>query len=350
MTSPHLTKFRYAAGLQCLRRLWLLVHEPQDREEPPGGSPLAIGQQIGHHARLLYPGGILVAEQPWQHAQAVAHTAMLMTDPAVPAIFEAAFVHDDLRIRVDVLERHAEGWGLREVKSSSRVKDHHLDDVALQGHVLAGAGVSVGSVEMLHINTEYVRGAGNVDWSMFFARVDVADVVEVRRSALPARLLAMRDCLQLEAAPQVEPGGHCRTPYGCEFWDRCTAGKPSDWIAYLPRLDTARTQALEALGITEISAIPPDFQLTAKQAIIRDATVSGKPYVAPDLARLLHGFEPPARYLDFEAMMPPVPLYEGTRPYQTLPFQWSLHVVAADGCAATIWMVESGDQDGDCRG
>ena len=29
--------------------------------------------------------------------------------------------------------------------------------------------------------------------------------------------------------------------------------------------------------------------------------------------------------------MPPVPLYEGTRPYQTLPFQWSLHTVAADG-------------------
>ena len=68
MTSPHLTNFRYAAGLQCLRRLWLVVHEPQDREEPPGGSPLAIGQQIGHYARLLYPGGILVAEQPWQHA------------------------------------------------------------------------------------------------------------------------------------------------------------------------------------------------------------------------------------------------------------------------------------------
>lgn len=331
MASLHLTESRYAAGLQCLRRLWLLVHEPQDHGEPPGGSPLAIGQQIGHHARSLFPGGVLIAEDPRQYARAIVRTAVLVADTSVPAIFEAAFVHDDVRVRVDVLERHAEGWGLREVKSSSRVKDHHLDDVALQAHVLAGSGVSVRSAEVLHVNTRYVRETGDVDWSAFFVRADVADAVEARRVDLPAHLLAMHDCLQLDAAPHVEPGAHCHVPYGCEFWDRCTATKPADWITYLPRLNAARTQELDALGITAISAIPPAFPLTAKQVIIRDATVSGQPYVAPDLGHLLQRFGPPARYLDFEAMMPPIPLYEGTCPYQTLPFQWSLHVVAADG-------------------
>ena len=345
MASPHLTKSRYAAGLQCLRRLWLLAHEPQEHEEAPGGSPLAIGQQIGRHARSLFPGGALVAEGAQQHAQAVARTAVLMADTVVPAIFEAAFVHDDVRVRVDVLERRAEGWALREVKSSSRVKDHHLDDVALQVHVLAGSGVFVRSAEVLHINTGYVRGAGDVDWPVFFVRADVAKAVEARRDGLPARLLAMRACLQLDAAPHVEPGGHCHAPYGCEFWDRCTASKPADWIAYLPRLSAARTQALDALGITAISAIPQGFPLTAKQAVIRDATVSGQPYVAPDLGRLLQGFGPPARYLDFEAMMPPIPLYEGTRPYQTLPFQWSLHVVAADGALTHQAFLASGTGD-----
>jgi hypothetical protein len=49
--------------------------------------------------------------------------------------------------------------------------------------------------------------------------------------------------------------------------------------------------------------------------------VSGHPYVAPDLAGLLRNCGPPTCYLDFEAMMPPIPLYEGTRPYQTIPFQ-----------------------------
>ncbi len=170
MASLHLTKSRTIAGLQCLRRLWLLVHEPPDYEEPGAGSPLAMGQEIGLHAHKLFPGGVLVAEEPWQHAQAVARTVALMADAAVPAVFEAAFVHDDIRIRVDVMERTPDGWGLREVKSSTRVKDQHLDDVALQRHVLAGAGVPVSSAEVLHVNNGYLRGAGDVDWPGFFTR------------------------------------------------------------------------------------------------------------------------------------------------------------------------------------
>lgn len=345
MAGLHLTKSRTIAGLQCLRRLWLLVHEPPDLEEPGAGSPLAMGHEIGRHAHKLFPGGVLVAEEPWQHAQAVARTAALMADAAVPAVFEAAFVHDDIRIRVDVMERTPDGWGLREVKSSTRVKDQHLDDVALQRHVLAGAGVPVSSAEVLHVNTGYLRGADDVDWPGFFTRVDVTGAIEARRDDLLPRLPPMRTCLQQDSPPLVEPGGHCHTPYGCEFWDRCTADKPADWIAHLPRLTLARRQELEALGIHAISAIPPGFPLTSKQAIIRDATASGQPYVAPGLAGLLRRFGPPACYLDFEAMMPPVPLYAGTWPYQTLPFQWSLHTVAADGTLAHAAFLASGADD-----
>jgi hypothetical protein len=60
-------------------------------EEPPPGSPLAIGQDIGRAAHLLFPGGVEVTEEPWEHAEAVVRTAALMADAGVPAIFEAAF-------------------------------------------------------------------------------------------------------------------------------------------------------------------------------------------------------------------------------------------------------------------
>ena len=84
-----------------------------------------------------------VEEEPWRHAEAVTHTAALMSDERVPAIFEAAFEYEDIRIRVDVLEQLAPGtWGLREVKSSSGLKDHYLDDIALQTYVLRGVAVS----------------------------------------------------------------------------------------------------------------------------------------------------------------------------------------------------------------
>lgn len=122
MAGCHLTKSRYMAGLQCLRRLWLSVHEPLPYEPPPPGSPLDIGQDVGRRAHLLFPCGVEITEEPWEHAAAVARTAKLMADASVPAISEPAFEYEDIRVRVDVLERLGGGaWGLREVKASSRV-------------------------------------------------------------------------------------------------------------------------------------------------------------------------------------------------------------------------------------
>jgi hypothetical protein len=116
-------------------------------------------------------------------------------------------------------------------------------------------------------------------------------------------------------------------------------------VRNLPRLTASQAHQLQALGVDAISAIPADFPLNSKQAVIRDTSASGTPFVAPDLGRLLHGFGPPACYLDFEAMMPPVPLYEGTRPFQTLPFQWSLHIASSDGALAHAEFLAPTDAD-----
>jgi hypothetical protein len=346
LASLHLTKSRYIAGLQCLRRLWLRVNEPQPYEEALPGSPMDTGSEVGRKAHLLFPGGALIDEEPWQHAQALARTAALMTDGSVPAIFEGAFEYDGIRIRVDVLERLAnKAWGLRAVKSTARPKENHYDDIAIQLHVLNGSGVALSSIELVHVNSDYVRGPDGISWPEFFARVDVTDAVASRLAELPARLPAMRECLNMVELPFAEPGNQCSKPYDCEFWDRCTADKPTDWVAHLPRLSAASASQLKALGIEAISLIPPDFPLSAKQMIIRAAWVSGRPYVATDIQEKLQHFGPPACYLDFEAMMPTIPLYEGTRPFQALPFQWSLHTRDRDGNLSHQGFLADGARD-----
>ena len=324
----YLTKSRYTAGLQCLRRLWLNVHDPIVWEAPESGSSEDIGLEIGRMAHLLFPGGVLVEEKPWEHAAAVAHTAALMADRSVPAIFEAAFEHAGVRVRVDVLERRPRGyWGMCEVKSSGEVKDHHYDDVAIQAHVLRSAGVRLSAVEILHVNKDYVRGRKEISWPKFFSRVDVKTEAKRRLDGIDARLKKQRLCLSRSQAPKVEPEGHCHTPFSCEHWERCTESKPADWVFYMPNFNAARRAELKSLGVDSISAIPDDFRLSPRQKIIRDVTRSGKPNVVSDLPERLRGFGPPALYLDFEAFLPAVPLYPGTRPYQTIPFQWSLHHV-----------------------
>jgi hypothetical protein len=296
----HLTKSRYAAGLQCLRRLWLNVWEPAEWEEPESGSAEDVGLEIGRMARLLFPGGVLVEEKPWEHGAAVKRTAALMADRSVPAIFEAAFDHSGLRVRVDVLERLPRGyWGIREVKSAGEVKGHHYDDVAVQVHVLRGTGVRVSSVEIFHVNKDYKRGRKGISWPSFFRRVDVKAEAVDHLDGIEIRLNEQLACLSGSRAPKIEPDAHCHAPYTCEHWDRCTASKPADWVFYMPNFNAGRRAELQALGVEAISAIPDDFPLSPRQEIIRDMTRNGRPFVAPDLSERLDGFGPPAFYLDF---------------------------------------------------
>ncbi len=75
-TSPQLSKSRFLAGLQCLKRLYLDCHQPELAD------PVAAGQQavfdtgtaVGELARQRFPNGALIAEQYFEHAQAVRST------------------------------------------------------------------------------------------------------------------------------------------------------------------------------------------------------------------------------------------------------------------------------------
>ena len=246
---PRLSKSRYLAGLQCSRRLWLGWHDPEPRSEPLPGTVLAVGTDIGIAARLLVPGGILVEEGPDQHAQAVARTRELIANPDVPAIFEAAFAFDNVLIRADIFERLPSGaWRLAEVKSTTRVKPEHLDDLAIQAYVITGCGIALEQMQLIHVDTSYVR-ENEIDWPAYFKPEDLTDEVRNLLPSVRERVAEMHAVLGMPTAPEVRPSGHCFSPFECEFWTRCTANKPLDWIFYLPRLHTTTFAELGAKGI-----------------------------------------------------------------------------------------------------
>jgi predicted RecB family nuclease len=323
---PRLSKSRYIVGLQCSRRLWLGWHDPEPHEEPMPGSILAVGIDVGIAARLLLPGGVLVEEGPQEHALAIERTCELIANPAVPAIFEAAFAFDNTLIRVDILERlPSGGWRLAEVKSTTRVKPEHLHDLAIQAYVIAGSGFSVEEMQLIHVDRSYVRAEDGIDWRAYFEREDVTGEVRDLLPSVPDRVAEMHAILAMPAAPEVRPSGHCFSPYECEFWSRCTATKPRDWVFHLPRLKTAMFAELDGTGVESMRDIPTEFPLTPGQQRVVNAVLSGEEFISDELPEALTVLGPPAAYLDFETFSPAIPLYAGTRPYQRIPFQWSLH-------------------------
>jgi hypothetical protein len=119
-------------GRQCSKKLWQTVYDPEPLEESLPGTRKGMGIEVGIKARLLWPGGVLVDTKYNDYDEAIDWTKALIADPTVPAIFEAALAHHGVPNRVDALERLPDGrWRLNEVKSSTRIKDEHLEELAL---------------------------------------------------------------------------------------------------------------------------------------------------------------------------------------------------------------------------
>jgi hypothetical protein len=338
-----ITKSDFLAGIQCPLRLWNRHHAPipfEDREET---SVMRAGTNVGSLARQLFLGGVLVEAEPWAREEAVAATQALIADPRVPAIFEAGFLCDGLHARVDVLARKPLGaFALYEVKSTGEVKDHHIPDLAFQVRVARACGLTISEAGIVHINKEYERGQELDARGLFTVSDQTARIADYIAAADEA--IARQRAILSASVPAVEPGGHCHDPYECEFWERCTAGKPEDWIFYLPR-SGKRYEQLRSRGIESIRAIPDDFELTPLQARIREVLRSGKPYVGPNLASALRAIEPPVNYLDFETVNPAVPIWPGTYPFQRIPFQWSLHRRSDAGSLSHAEFLAVGDVD-----
>jgi len=329
-----LSKSKYLAGLQCQKRLYLAVRSPELATKPDEQTQilLDVGSAIGELARTRFPGGVLVETDHRHPTEALRRTEALLQDPSVTAIFEGAFLFQDVLVRVDILERVHRGrdglpaWRIIEVKSSTRVKDVHLHDLAIQSYVLTGAGVSLTGSWLMHINTPYVYSGGELDLEQLFALRDVTAGVEARQPDVPARLAAMKGTLAASCPPAIEPDGHCHAPYECPFWDHCTKDKPARWVYHLPGGERVFQQLIKK-GIETIDEIPPGFRLSSLQRRVKDDVE----WVGPRLEAALRSVRYPVHHLDFETFMPAIPKFPLTRPYQMIPTQWSNHLESEDG-------------------
>ncbi len=329
-----LSKSKFVSGLQCATRLYLDVHQPQ-LATPPDAALQAIldmGTEVGELARRRFPGGVLVTAGHRQREAALAHTAELIHDHGVPAIFEGAFLFDGVFVRADILERiptpdpAPAQWRLIEVKASTKIKDVHLHDLAIQRYVLAGAGVPVAATYLMHVNTGYQYAQGDLDLDQLFAMQEVTDAVMARCATVPDQVAAMKRMLVQPAPPATEPGPQCHSPYACPFWNHCTEGKPARWIFHLPGSKQTVAQ-LVAEGITVIDDIPATVPLTLAQRRMKDNIE----WMSPELARILRSVQYPVHHVDFETVMLAVPRFLSTRPYQAIPVQWSNHIEYESG-------------------
>ena len=337
-SSQHLTKSRFAYGNQCLKRLYNEAHHP-DLKAPVDEAQQYIfdtGKEVGILAQKLFPGGRLVDVPAYDHKQAEERTAELLADQSLPAVYEAAFTANEIRVRPDVLNRvGGNEFDLYEAKMSASVKDDHIPDAAVQMWVMEQVGLTIRKVYIVHINNQYIFKGGEPDVVNLLKAVDITDATRsFATNNLPGAAAKMLLILNQKSGPDVPIGTHCVTSYPCPFFEHCREGLPEHYVEQLPGLRAKGRDALAQEGITVASAIhdiPDSFnQLTSMQQRVRDAVVQDVPYIAPSLANALLQLTYPIHSIDFETVNPAIPRYVGTRPYQVIPFQWSLHIADDD--------------------
>ena len=85
--------------------------------------------------------------------------------------------------------------------------------------------------------------------------------------------------------------------------------------------------------MTELRDLPDDL-LNPMQLRVKHATLSGQAFFdQAGAAQALSGHPLPAYFIDFETIQFAVPIWAGTRPYQQIPFQFSVHHLDAEGHA-----------------
>lgn len=335
-----LSKSKFTQGLQCAKQLWWTINEPDAPELVLDDSEehvFARGTRVGELARSYVPGGVLIDLPHTQIRERVAATAKAIAAGA-PAIYEASFLEDGVFVSVDILERRGSGFVLTEVKSTTKVKDEHYADVAIQLHVLRKAGLPVRRAELMHLNRE----CRFPDLSNLFVRVPVTSKLRALLRDAPTRIKELRRMLA-GPIPDVEIGHHCTAPYECSFYDRCWSQLPDHHVRTLYRIQAPRVEKLLAQGCLTIHDLPTDFEASAPVMRQIRSIRANALIVERGLRRALTALKAPLAYLDFETVTPAIPVWTGCAPYDQIPVQFSCHVRGRDGSLAHhAWLAEGG--------
>jgi hypothetical protein len=323
-----ISKSKFVAGIQCLKRVFFQVHRPElaAGSTEAGEAVMEQGQQVGLEAQKAFPGGVLVSANHKHLDDAIRATRELVGNVEVPAIFEATFEHGGVLVRVDILERRSlAGFRLIEVKSSTAPKPYYAYDIGVQKHVLLGAGINLEGTRLMHLNREYVFGDGEYDASRLFVIAEIPAEQTISDADISTLLDDQLRVLGQTEAPDVKPGKQCKDPVLCEFYDHCNPDVPSDHVSMLPRIRTEKMDDLIASGILSIHQIPEDFPLSETQRRIADVVKTGTMWISSELAGELSTLRYPICFMDFETIFPALPRFAGMRPYDHVPFQWSVH-------------------------
>ena len=330
-----LTKSEYMLYLKHPAWLWLKVHDKSKLPPVDAGTQAMFdaGHNFEQYAESFYPSATRLGFSDYKsYLSLPIRTAQALSQGA-NCIFQGRFETEDCTFICDVLTVTGDkSVDLIEIKSGTHVKEDYLYDLAFQMVVLERCGYSVGSISVAHVNNSYVR-KGDIDPLGLVTYEDVTFQVKGLKDQTIANIDSALKVLNSPTHPDFSPS-------------LCGLGSIKEWLPIykslidtgegsiydLTRLTPDLVAEFEAKGILKLVDIPKDFALNKYQRRQVDAVQSALPHVEPDMiSAILGDYQYPLYFFDYETFSTAVPEFDGLRPYDQIPFQYSLHIIEEPG-------------------
>lgn len=333
-----LTKSLFMKGQQCQRLLWFADRKKLPEVSLADKHKFEQGHEFEKYVYFLYPDAVdlsgLRGEQNLQETQEAIKQKK--------TIFEAGIKYGEFFVRADILEPAGDKWNLYEIKSTTQVKKQHIPDLAFQRDIFEKAGIKINKCFVLFLNKEYVK-EGKIDPEQLVSKEDVTEQVEliddVEENA-EIYLATLKD----DCEPGITITVNCNKPYPCPLKEHCWGTLPTNNVLHL----TNWRQYWEFFhqGIVDIKDIPEGTKLKPKDEIIKNAVLSCQIMVnKEEIKKFLGKLKYPLFHFDFETFDTAVPIYDKSRPYQKIPFQYSLHIQKENGDLEHFEYLADGDGD-----
>ena len=337
MKMLYLSKSKYCRLWQCPKMLWLDTYRPELHEANAADEArFTAGNEVGDLAMGLFGDYVEVTAKKEDGRldlpEMIRRTEEEMKKGS-PVICEASFSFGGLYCAVDLLKKENGGWAIYEVKSSTHPDSAvYRADVAYQKYVLEHCGMHVTGTYLVTIDSSYVYD-GELRLDELFRVTDISDGVCEEMKNIEKNLRAAEQTLSGEE-PQIDIGEHCRDPYECGYWGYCTRALPTPNVFGLYRVGFKTALKYYYDGVASFEALLAAGKIKGKTALrqIDFALNDWGTFADRDAIRAFLGtLSYPLYFLDFETMQLPVPKYVGSRPYQQIPFQYSLHYIEKEG-------------------
>lgn len=320
-----LTKSKYKLGMCCPRSLWTQVNEPDKVSEFDATTQHRIneGYKVGELAKHLFIGGIEV--EGVKFVDVIENTNKLIKKGQ--PLFEPGFMYEGCYTRCDILNPTKSGkWDVVEVKATTKVKSEHIDDLAFQKMVYEKSGLDIRKYKLMHLDGSFVKN-GDTDVKDLFIIEDVTKEVNEAYEGVEENAKALLELINSPTYNSARYGEYCDSPKSCPMPEICWEFLPDNNVFDLYRGNGKAITLFDECDCLGLKDIPDRFRLTPNQQIQVDCAKCNKIHLEePLIKEFLDSFEYPTYWIDFESFQTVIPMFDGSTPYQQIPFQFSLHI------------------------